>query len=39
MKKKLLIGTWNLCNGMTMKMDYLRAVLKEKRLEKLSCKK
>jgi len=33
MKKKLLIGTWNLCNGMTMKMDYIKAVLKEKRLD------
>ena len=33
MKKKLFIGTWNLCNGMTMKMDYIKAVLKEKRLD------
>jgi hypothetical protein len=30
MKKKLLIGTWNLCNGLTIKMDYVKAVLKEK---------
>jgi hypothetical protein len=29
-KKKLLIRTWNLCNRMTMKMDYVKAVLKEK---------
>jgi len=33
MKKKLLIGTWNLCNGMTMKMDYVKVVLNEKRLD------
>ena len=33
MKKKLLIGTWNLCNGMTMKMDYVKAILNEKRLD------
>ena len=32
MKKKLLIGTWNLCNGITMKMDYIKAVLKQKSL-------
>jgi hypothetical protein len=32
MKKKLLIGTWNLCNEMTMKM---KAVLNEKKLDSL----
>jgi hypothetical protein len=35
MKKKLLIGTWNLCNEMTMKMDYMKAVLNEKKLDSL----
>ncbi len=33
MKKKLFIRTWNFCNKMTMKMDYIKAVLKEKRLD------
>ena len=32
MKKQLLIGTWNLCNEMTMKM---KAVLNEKKLDSL----
>jgi hypothetical protein len=33
MKKKLLIRTWNLCNRKTIIIDYVKAVLKEKRLD------
>ena len=35
MKTQLRIGTWNLCNGLAMKMDYVKAVIKEKIIDVL----
>ena len=35
MKTQLQIGTCNLCNGLAMKMDYVKAVIKEKTIDVL----
>lgn len=33
MKKQLKIGTWNLCNGLAMKMDFVKFALKKYKLD------
>jgi hypothetical protein len=38
MKKQLVIETWNLYNGIIIKMDYVKTVIKEKGLNIFSCK-
>ena len=35
MKKQLRIGTWNLCNELAMKMNYVKSVLQEGKIDVL----